>query len=88
MNAIIGILGSIKGYRTLIANGAALVIAALVALGVLPAAEFVGVTPEVVGAEFDKVSGSVDTAIAAILALGGIVGGYLRIITKGPVGAK
>lgn len=81
-------LNVIKGYRTLIANGAALVVAGLIAIGVLPAAELAGVTPEVVGAEFDKVVAAVDNAIAGVMALGALIGVYLRFLTKGPVGGK
>ena len=81
-------LNTIKGYRTLIANGVALAIAALIAVGALPAAEMSGITPEVVGAQFDQVAGAVDGAVAGVMALVALINTYLRFFTKGPVGAK
>jgi len=82
------ILAKIKGYRTLIVQGIAMVAAALTALGVIPAAELAGLTPEAVGAQFDTVSGAFDAAVAGVLGLVAVLNVYLRFLTKGPVGSK
>lgn len=81
-------LAKIKGFRTLIAQGISALIGVLAMLGVIPVAEIAGITPETVGADFDKVSGSVDVVVGAVMTVTSVINSYLRLITKGPVGSK
>lgn len=80
------ILQSLRGYRTLIVNAIAVIVAALVAIGVLPASEFAGITEETVGEQFDNLAAHVDAIIASVLAILAFVNGALRFFTKTPVG--
>lgn len=80
------ILTKIRGYRTVIIQAATMVIGLLVLFGLLPAAQWAGVTPEVAGQYFDSVATAIDTAIGSVMVLLGIVNTWLRLITKGPVG--
>lgn len=82
------VLEQIRGYRTLIVNGVAMVAALLVAIGILPAAEFAGITPETVGDKFDALAAHVDTFVASSVALLAVVNTVLRFLTKGAVGNK
>lgn len=81
-------LSTIRGYRTLIVNGVAMVVALMVGVGFLPAAEFAGVTPETVGDKFDTIAAHVDTFVASVVALLAMVNTVLRFFTKGAVGNK
>jgi Mg2+/Co2+ transporter CorB len=81
-------LAKIKGYRTLIVQGVAIVVAALTALGAIPVAQFAGITPETVGVQFDTFSGAIDAAVASVVALMALISAALRFLTKGPVGSK
>lgn len=85
---MIKILASLRGYRTLLAQGVSIVVAALAAFGLIPVAEVAGLTPEKVGADFDQVAGSMDAVVASVMTIGAIINTYLRFGTKGPVGAK
>ena len=81
-----GIMKSIRGYRTLVVQVATMIIGLLVAFGVLPASEWAGVTQETAGEYFDYVAGSIDALIGSIMVIIGIVNTWLRFITKGRVG--
>jgi hypothetical protein len=82
------LVNKIRGYRTLIVNAVAIIIALLVAVGVLPAAEFAGITEEKVGEGFDALAANVDALVAAIVAILAIINGVMRFLTKGAVGQK
>ena len=82
------LLQSIRGYRTVIVNVIAIVVSLLIAVGLLPAAEFAGVNQETVGDGFDKIAANVDALVASVLSVLAVVNGALRFLTKGAVGQK
>jgi hypothetical protein len=82
------LLQSIRGYRTIIVNVIAIAVSLLVAIGILPAAEFAGINQETVGDGFDSIAGNVDALVASVLGFLAVVNGALRFLTKGAVGQK
>jgi hypothetical protein len=82
------LLQSIRGYRTIIVNVIAIAVSLLIAVGLLPAAEFAGVNQETVGDGFDKIAANVDALVASVLSVLAVVNGALRFLTKGAVGQK
>lgn len=86
MDTILAVLNSVKGFRTLIVQGLVAVFGILVALGVVPATEYLlTLSPEQLAQEiasrFDAILGGAITLTAAIAIL-------MRAITKSPVGTK
>ena len=82
------LLQSIRGYRTIIVNVIAIAVSLLVAIGILPAAEYAGINQETVGDGFDSIAGNVDALVASVLGFLAVVNGALRFLTKGAVGQK
>lgn len=72
---------SLKGYRTFIVNGIMLLAALLVGVGVLSPSDAAGVTEQSVGE-------TVDSIVAAVAALAGVLNMILRLFTTGPAGTK
>jgi hypothetical protein len=82
------LLQSIRGYRTIIVNVIAIAVSLLVAIGILPAAEYAGINQETVGDGFDSIAANVDALVASVLGFLAVVNGALRFLTKGAVGQK
>jgi len=74
-------LDGLKGYRTLIVNAVLALVGVLVALGVIPASEAMGVTQEVIAQNIDTLIGGLGVAAA-------LVNVVLRLVTSTPAGKK
>jgi len=74
-------LESLKGYRTIIVNAVFALVGVLIALGVIPASEAMGITQEMIAQNVDTLIGGLGVAGAAI----NIV---LRLVTSTKAGSQ
>jgi len=74
-------LASLKGYRTILINAVLALVGVLVALGVIPASQAVGVTQEMLSQNIDALIGGLGVAGAAVNIL-------LRLVTTTPAGKQ
>jgi hypothetical protein len=74
-------LAGLKGYRTILVNAVFALVGVLIALGILPASEAMGVTQEMIANNVDTLIGGLGVAAAAINVV-------LRLVTSTPAGSK
>jgi len=74
-------LASLKGYKTILVNAVFALVGVLIALGILPASEAMGVTQEAIAQNVDTLIGGLGVAAAVINVV-------LRLVTNSPAGKK